>query len=456
MEGRAAAACHRPADVLSAPQFGDRLLTGTPIPESGGRFRLRNCTVPAAFLGESGAESRLLDFVVDDGLIAAITPSAGEGEEQAIDLDRGMVWPCFADLHTHLDKGYIWPRAHDTDGTFFNNLAAVARDRDSRWTATDIQGRMEFGLRCAYAHGTHAIRTHIDSNKTQADVSWSVFRDMRAEWRGRIMLQGVALVPIDDLRDTAFAEELAKLVAASDGILGVFIYPLSDLDSMLDRLFDLADRHGLDLDVHVDETDNVAATGLHALAAAALRHGFPGQIVAGHCCSLALHEERQIAETLDLVAAARIAVVSLPLTNLHMQDRRPGRTPRWRGITLLHECAARGIPVALANDNVRDPFYAYGDYDMLELYRVATLTGQLDYPAAEWVKSVTTTPSAIMGFNDIPLAVGQPADLVLFSARRHDELMARPQADRIVLRNGRRLTAPPPDFRELDMLLGKG
>jgi cytosine deaminase len=165
-----------------------------------------------------------------------------------------------------------------------------------------------------------------------------------------------------------------------------------------------------------------------------------------------LHDEARIAETLDLVAAAGIAIVSLPLTNLHMQDRRPGRTPRWRGITVLHEFAARGIPVALANDNVRDPFFAYGDYDPLELYRIATLTGQLDYPIGDWPRAVTITPSAIMGLGDRPFAAGQPADFVLFSARSLDELIARPQSDRVVLRDGRRLTEGAPDFRELDTL----
>ncbi len=44
------------------------------------------------------------------------------------------------------------------------------------------------------------------------------------------------------------------------------------------------------------------------------------------------------------------------------------RTPRWRGIPPLHELRAAGIPVALASDNTRDQFYAYGDLDMLEVF----------------------------------------------------------------------------------------
>ncbi len=55
-----------------------------------------------------------------------------------------------------------------------------------------------------------------------------------------------------------------------------------------------------------------------------------------------------------------------------MQDRQTGgkipRTPRWRGIAPLHELRAAGIPIALASDNTRDQFYAYGDLDMLEVF----------------------------------------------------------------------------------------
>ena len=44
------------------------------------------------------------------------------------------------------------------------------------------------------------------------------------------------------------------------------------------------------------------------------------------------------------------------------------RTPRWRGITTLHEARAAGCEVVLASDNTRDQFYAYGDLDMLEVF----------------------------------------------------------------------------------------
>ena len=40
-----------------------------------------------------------------------------------------------------------------------------ARDREANWTADDVRARMDFALRCAFAHGTGAIRTHLDSHR---------------------------------------------------------------------------------------------------------------------------------------------------------------------------------------------------------------------------------------------------------------------------------------------------
>ncbi|MEX0852366.1 MAG: cytosine deaminase, partial [Bauldia sp.] len=50
--------------------------------------------------------------------------------------------------------------------------------------------------------------------------------------------------------------------------------------------------------------------------------------------------------------------------------------------------------------------------------------------------------------------VGAPADLVLFRARSFTELLARPQADRTVLRSGKAIDRRLPDYRELDDLMG--
>lgn len=421
---------------------------------AGPDLTIAGANVPACLL--EGRETESGDVTVDieirDGNIAAISEPGTVKASQHV-LRAGMVWPGFVDLHTHLDKGHIWPRAENPDGTFESALDAVRADRRANWSAEDVRQRFEFGLRCAYAHGTVAIRTHLDCEPPQHRISLPVFKEVRDAWADRIELQAVSLLPIDQM-DEPLASEIADLVADASGVLGAVTFMIPDLPARLDRVFKLAADRGLDLDFHVDETDDPNAASLRDIALAALRHRFPGKITCGHCCSLARQPSQKAAETLDLVRKAGIAVVSLPMCNLYLQDRAPGRTPRWRGITLLHEFAAQGTSVALASDNCRDPFYAYGDHDMLEVFREAARIGHLDRPLGTWPRAVTATPADIMGLGKTGrITVGAPADLVLFKARETNELLSRPQQNRIVLRYGLPIDRTLPDYRELDDLL---
>jgi len=424
--------------------------------------RVPVCLLEGAF-ADAGEGLARLDIEIADGRIAGLHPAATEARRKRaalpegaalLEQEGGQVWPGLVDVHAHLDKGHIWPRAENPDGTFAAALEAVERDRAANWSAADVRARFEFGLRCALAHGTVAIRTHLDSRPPQHRISWPLFAELRAAWAGRIDLQAASLVLPEDMAGP-FGEEIADLVAASGGVLGCVTFMSPGLDALLDRIFALAAERGLDLDFHVDESLDPGARSLCHIAQAALRHRFAGRVLCGHCCALAVQPPDEVARTLDLAAAAGIAVVSLPMCNLYLQDRAPGRTPRRRGITLLHELAARGIPLALASDNCRDPFFAWGDHDLLEVFREAVRIGQLDRPLGAWPAAVAATPAAIMGLPEAGrMRVGGPADLVLFRARHYSELLARPQSDRIVLRAGQPIDTALPDHRALDHLFG--
>ncbi|RNJ47696.1 cytosine deaminase [Mesorhizobium erdmanii] len=430
------------------------------IPDSAS-YRLTNARLhasltPGLTATYDGDGFALADITVTDGKIAGIAVhDRAAAPPGAVDLAGRIVLPCFVDCHTHIDKGHIWPRKPNPDGTFMGALNAAGADRVARWSAEDLAKRMDFSLRSAYAHGTRALRTHLDSVAPQEDISWPVFETMREAWRGRIELQGACLLGIEGVRDKKWFDRLAKRVAAAKGVLGVVTYMVPDLEELLDHVFAQAIKHGLDLDFHADETDDIAAISLKKIAEAALWNGFEGKILVGHCCSLARQPDLEVLDTLDKVAKAGLAVVSLPMCNLYLQDRRANQTtPRWRGVTLLHEMKARGIPVAVASDNTRDPFYAYGDLDMLEVYRMATRILHFDHPVADWPLAVTATPAKVMRLDGVgTLAAGGDADFILFKARSWTELLSRPESDRIVVRGGRAIERQLPDYSELDGLM---
>jgi len=433
------------------------------IPESGS-YLLRNarapaCLVEAASLASDRDGLALLDIAVESGAIASVLPAGtvAAGDDGGVDLDGGIVLPRLIDVHTHLDKGHIWPRRPNPDGSFMGALSAVAADREANWTATDVRTRMAFGLRCAYAHGTAAIRTHLDSIGSQIDISWPVYADLKAEWAGRIALQASPLFGIDALADPAHLPAIARAVTRhGDRLLGAVTYMLPGLDAALDQLFQTAIAHGFDLDFHVDETNDPGARSLEHIADAALRHRFEGRILAGHCCSLALQAPQDEARIVSKVREAGIAVVSLPMCNMYLQDRQRHRTPRWRGVTALHELKAAGVPVMIASDNTRDPFYAYGDLDLVECLREGTRILQLDHGDCDWAKAIASTPADAMGLPGAGrLRAGGAADLILTRARDWTEFFARPQADRTVLVYGRAIDRALPDHRELDHLMAR-
>mgnify|MGYP001793216287 FL=1 len=410
-----------------------------------GNLTLQNVTIPACLIGQEGDLIRT-DLNIADGLIA-------EPQALAVDMAGAMVLPTFVDMHTHLDKGHIWGRAPNPDGTFMGALNTVAADRAANWSSDDVRKRMEFSLRCAFAYGTGAIRTHLDSIPPQDDISWPVFRELREDWAGRIDLQAACLIGCDSMDAEGAFKHTADVVAQSGGVLGMVTYPVPDLKDRLLGFFKLADERGLSADFHVDETMDASSETLRMIAETALDIGFEKPIVVGHCCSLSTQDEARAMDTLDLVAKAGIHVVSLPMCNLYLQDRHAHRTPRGRGITLVHEMKARGISVSFASDNTRDPFYAYGDLDMIEVMRQATRIGHLDHTGTDWAHSFITNPAKACGFKTPALAVGAPADLVICSARSWTEFFARPQADRVVLRAGQGINTSLPDYAELDELM---
>ncbi len=166
-------------------------------------------------------------------------------------------------------------------------------------------------------------------------------------------------------------------------------------------------------------------------------------IVCSHAASLALLSDRRADRLAERLAQAGIGVVALPLTNLWLLGRRPGRTPDRRVQAPIATLQRAGVRVAIGADNVQDPWFPGGDFDPIELLRLAAITSHVVPSRRQGLAPFSTAAAALLGLEwDGVLRTGAPADLVVLAARSWGELLAR-SPQRRVLRAGVWLEPPP-------------
>ena len=395
-------------------------------------MRLQALCIPPCVRGayQELPATQTFDLWVEAGHVISIAPST----EPA----RGTLVSAFVDAHVHLDKAYTVAAAGAAHGDLMRAIARCAAQRPS-WTPADLRLRMSRALEDAWASGTRAMRTHLDWVSDDMPVALRVFEQLREQWRGRIELQMAALVSLDLWADTAAAERIAGQVAVTaaggTSALGAFVYRHAALREKLEALFDVAHRHNLPLDIHVDEGLALDARGLLTVAEIALARGWQGRILCSHACALSVQPADEALRTLQACRDAGIALVGLPTTNLYLQGDWDG-TPVERGITRLREAAALGLAPCIATDNVADPFYPYGSYDLFETFGLAVQVAHLA-PAQDWLSAITVAPARALGLAwDGRIDEGCPAELVCLAARDDHELLTPAGRQRSVIRKG--------------------
>ena len=416
--------------------------------------RILNARLPRWLLPpqwpRDATEPALANLTLAQGSIASVAPVTTAQAAGDTDWDaRGApMLPGLVDAHTHLDKTFTLPRMGVVRPGLLAAIDAMMTDRIG-WTAADVRARAGRGLQWAHQAGCVQLRSHVDWWEADSiPLAWNVLAELAAEWQGRVALQQVSLIKLPLFRELDQARRLAARVAAAgpQAVLGAFVHSSNFDEQALRHVFIAAAETGLDVDLHVDEELDPQARGLAATVRILRETSFSNRVVCGHTCSLAMQPESQALATLDAVARLPITMVSLPITNLLLQDAVTGRTPRQRGLTLLKEARARGIPVLIASDNVQDPFCRVGSYDPVEALAAGVLAGQLEQPFDVWSESLCRadwlqrTPLAA------PTLVGAPADLVVFPRADAWGWPSR-ASERVVLRAG--IALPPSCERQI-------
>ena len=363
-----------------------------------------------------------------DGLIPVVLTWSGGTilSVRATSEATGLVLPRLVEPHAHLDKAFSWNEYPNEAGTYSGALADNFREHETR-TAERVQQRAERALQLAWDHGLRAVRSHIDSLGPGANCSWQVLTDLRAQWRNRIELQLVALVPVEHW-STVDGEHLAAEVAKVQGVIGGVLAPPCRgraTRRALRRLLELADQHGCPVDLHIDEAASHPAAGMRQLLRVLESMSLSVSVTCSHASSLSLLSAGALQRLATRMARQNLQVVALPLTNCWLLGHRNDETPLRRPLAPIRQLQRAGVSVAVGGDNVQDPWFPGGQLDPLALIAMSLPLAQLAPWDDHGIKPFGTDAARLMGLAwDGCLRTGAPADLIHLPEAGWPELLS--------------------------------
>ncbi len=348
-----------------------------------------------------------------------------------------LVVPGFVDAHVHLDKALLAERTPSREGTLAEAIR-VTGEAKRRFTVEDIRARARAVLDLAVAHGTTAMRSHVEVDPIVGLKGLEALLPLREEYRDRLDLQLCAFAQEGILKARGTEGLLRDALRSGADLVGGCPYNDTDGPAQIDIVFALAREFGTAADFHLDFFDEPEHLHIRYVAEKTIREGWQGRVAVGHLTELAACDETEQARLIGLIREAGIAVITLPATDLYLMGRRDARNVR-RGLTPVKRLLAAGVTVAAATNNVQNAFTPVGNADPLLLAYLLVVAAHMGAEAemAAVLDMLTVAPARILGRADHAIAVGAPADLVVLEARSVAEAVGTLPPRRWVLKTGR-------------------
>lgn len=396
-----------------------------------------------------------VDIGCSEGRIVEVSTRIEGEAEQEIDASGRLVTTPFVDSHFHMDStlSYGRPRVNQS-GTLLEGIALWS-ELKPQLDAEDIKSRAHALCRWAVARGNLAIRSHVDICDPKLTAVRALL-EVREELRPYLDLQLVAFPQDGYFRHPEAVSLLPKALDLGVDVVGGiphFERTMAEGTRSVSALCEIAEKRGLMVDMHCDESDDPSSRHIETLVAETQRLGIVGRVAGSHLTSMHSMDNYYAAKLISLMAESEVHAVANPLINITLQGRSDSY-PKRRGMTRVKEMIEQGINVAFGHDCVLDPWYALGSHDMLEVasmgLHVAQMTGISEMHAA--FRAVTINAARVMDLADYGLTPGCNADMVVLQAGDPVEAL-RLKANRLyVIRRGRIIAESAPHETRVHMM----
>jgi cytosine deaminase len=382
-----------------------------------------------------------VDIGVKAGRIAAVAPHLdGEGEE--IDLGGRLVVSGFVDTHIHLDKACLLDRCgHTSDDVSdaIRTVAALKRD----FTVEDVYARGARTLERAIVQGTTRMRTHVEIDPRIGLRGFEAIKALKRDYAWAIDLS-LCVFPQEGLTNDPGTEELL-IEALRDGgdLIGGCPYMDTDPQTHIEKLFDLAQRFDVDIDLHLDFDLDPSWRHLDEVCRQTGRRKYQGRVAIGHATKLSALPPDALKVAITQLAGAGVAVTVLPATDLYLMGRKiTHNVPR--GLTAAHRLVQDGVLCSVATNNVLNPFTPFGDCSLLRMANLYANVAQASVGEFEaCLDLVTGLPARLMNLKDYGVTPGNPADIVVLDTPSSRGAIAELPDILMGFKNGRRTFERP-------------
>jgi cytosine deaminase len=362
----------------------------------------------------------LMDIGIIDGKIASIEKGIEASAVESIDAGGRAVIPGLIEPHLHLDKAMLHRRLPARLGTL-DEAIQVTGILKSKQQREDVLDRSRRVLDMAVQNGTVAIRAHPDVDLIQGLIGVETLLQLREEYKHLLDLQIVAFPQEGILKSEGTYDLMETAMGMGADVVGGCPYnELSSDDARrhIDMVFDMAQKHDANVDMHADFSDEVTDQRFACAAYIAQKTidaSYQGRVSLGHVTSLGALTPKELQPVMDLLYEADISIVTLPATDLYLGGRKDDKNQR-RGLTPVRALYNAGVNVAYSSNNVRNAFTPFGKADMLVIGNMLAHVIQFGTPehqAAVLDMGTKNAARAIGIARDYGIAVGNQADLVI-------------------------------------------